>query len=314
MQSQTLDQPLATPDSSSRTTPPGPKGLSFDEQFGSLREVPFDCPVHGPVTARQVCLSSGWTDARCPDCDREREAKAEAAEVERQQAVAAERRRSAVQANLARSGIPARFELCDFAGYVTTDPGQRKALTRCREYAGGLATHLRTGASLILCGTAGTGKTHLACAIAREAILTHVQAVRFTTVGKAMRAVKSTYRRQSEDTEDDALREFTRPGLLILDEVGVQFGSDAERNILFEIVNERYGAMLPTILISNLALDGLREFVGDRVLDRLKENGGQLVVFDWVSHRGKQQAEPTVRTEGFDRTLMPRYTKAELGL
>jgi DNA replication protein DnaC len=44
--------------------------------------------------------------------------------------------------------------------------------------------------------------------------------------------------------------------------------------------------MKPTILISNLAIGPLAEFAGDRVIDRMKENGGKLVVFDWKSHRG----------------------------
>ena len=80
---------------------------------------------------------------------------------------------------------------------------------------------------------------------------------------------------------------YSKYELLVLDEIGVQFGSDAEKLIMFDIINERYEAMRPTILISNLALSGLSEFVGDRIVDRMKENGGKLMVFDWESHRGK---------------------------
>ena len=46
---------------------------------------------------------------------------------------------------------------------------------------------------------------------------------------------------------------FIRPDLLILDEVGVQFGSETEKMILFEIINGRYEQLKPTIVISNLA-------------------------------------------------------------
>lgn len=85
------------------------------------------------------------------------------------------------------------------------------------------------------------------------------------------------------------------PDLLILDEVGVQFGSDTERLLLFDILNERYERRRPTILMSNLALDdaeeggrvvpGIKSYLGERVFDRLREDGGQSVVFDWPSHR-----------------------------
>jgi DNA replication protein DnaC len=43
----------------------------------------------------------------------------------------------------------------------------------------------------------------------------------------------------------------------------------------------------PTIVISNLAKDGLQDYLGERAFDRLRENGGKLVVFDWESYRSK---------------------------
>lgn len=73
--------------------------------------------------------------------------------------------------------------------------------------------------------------------------------------------------------------------MLILDEVGVQFGSESEKIILFEILNERYLNMKPTILISNLNPAALQEYVGERVMDRMRENGGIILKFDWKSHR-----------------------------
>jgi len=87
-------------------------------------------------------------------------------------------------------------------------------------------------------------------------------------------------------SEDEAIAFFVAPDLLVLDEIGVQYGSETEKNILFEIVNERYEAMKPTILISNLAMTTLTEYAGERVIDRMKENGGKCIVFDWKSRRG----------------------------
>lgn len=70
---------------------------------------------------------------------------------------------------------------------------------------------------------------------------------------RAVRSVKETYAKGSGRTEAQALRDLVDPDLLILDEVGVQFGSDTEKLILFEIINGRYEASRPTIVISNLA-------------------------------------------------------------
>ena len=89
----------------------------------------------------------------------------------------------------------------------------------------------------------GTGKNHLALAIARHAITEHQSSAIFTTALKIAREYKSTWSKNSTRTEDEVIRQFTKPDLLIIDEVGVQFGSEAEKMIMFEIINTRYERM-----------------------------------------------------------------------
>ena len=79
------------------------------------------------------------------------------------------------------------------------------------------------------------------------------------------------------------------PELLILDEVGVQFGSETEKLMLFDVLNERYEKRKPCVLLSNLAIDDVKAFLGERVFDRLREDGGEAVAFDWESYRGRKQ-------------------------
>ena len=43
--------------------------------------------------------------------------------------------------------------------------------------------------------------------------------------------------------------------------------------------------MKPTILLSNLNIEGLGEYLGERVMDRLREGGGKMIAFDWDSYR-----------------------------
>ena len=71
----------------------------------------------------------------------------------------------------------------------------------------------------------------------------------------------------------------------MLDEIGIQFGSDTERMYLFEVVNRRYENALPTVLISNLDRDKFRDEVGERVIDRLREDGGRMIAFSGESFR-----------------------------
>ena len=80
------------------------------------------------------------------------------------------------------------------------------------------------------------------------------------------------------------MEKYCYPGLLIIDEIGVQYGTDSERNILFEVINDRYEDMLPTIMISNLPLNELAPLLGERVVDRMLE-GGAVLSFNWPSYR-----------------------------
>lgn len=137
---------------------------------------------------------------------------------------------------------------------------------------------------MIFCGTPGTGKTHLACSIANYLVAEDYSPL-FISVIKAIRRIKETYRRDSVFKEQDIFDRFTSFDLLILDEIGVQFGTRAEEMIVTEIINERYEANKPTILISNLPVDGLAKYLKPRVMERMEENGGIIVAFDWKSHR-----------------------------
>ena len=109
----------------------------------------------------------------------------------------------------------------------------------------------------------------------------------FTTVMRAIRSVKDTWGGGSGKSETQAIAALVYPDLLILDEVGVQFGSDTEKLILFDVLNERYEKRRPTLLLSNFGVDEVQAYLGDRIFDRLREDGGEAVPFDWESQRGK---------------------------
>ena len=106
----------------------------------------------------------------------------------------------------------------------------------------------------------------------------------FVTVQRLTRRVKDSWSNQNE-TESEIVNVFASPDLLILDEVGVQFGSEFEKQILFDVLNERYEKLKPSILLSNIPGEQLADYLGERVTDRLRENGGKMIGFDWDSYR-----------------------------
>lgn len=262
-----------------------------------VREVTKTCPVHGDYRAKAWVFYKREMTSNCPQCEEERKAE-EVARQRREELADRQRRLSHL---LGTSGIPARFQGRSFANYRAENDKQRRVLAVAQTYAERFEERLRHGGGLVFCGLPGTGKTHLATAIGNHVIQQHGRAVLFVTVMRALRAVKETWQKDAERTEREVLRQLLDPDLLILDEVGVQFGSEAEKLILFEIINGRYEAMRPTILLSNLPEAELGDYIGVRTLDRMREGGGAVLAFDWDSYRTRvhkddqlpgQQVEP----------------------
>ena len=249
--------------------------------MNTLRNKPREtrhCEHHGDYESVNY-LGTVWS--QCPECS-----KNESAEKSKQEAIeTAEDKRRRWESRLAHSCIPPRFRDRTLGNYVASNDAQRNALKFCQDYAHNFDEIKRSGKSIIFCGRPGTGKTHLAIGIATEVMKNNKANVLFITVMKAIRRIKNTWSNDAEETEGQVINLLASPDLLILDEIGVQYGSDTEENFIFEIINERYQNRLPTILISNLDIDGVRKYLGDRVFDRLREDDGKLIPFTWDSYR-----------------------------
>lgn len=243
-----------------------------------------ECPTHGHYEGKRIAASvlSRPIDQPCPKCSAER--------VEKQTRLEEERRKQAfdraVLRALENNCIPKRFRDCTLDNYIASTPAQKRLVA----IAKGIVPKIvdGSGASLVLVGKPGTGKTHLAAAIGR-AVCEQGKTVIFGTVLSIIRHIKSSYHKSSTLTETEAVETFLEPDLLILDEVGAQVGSEYEKMLMFELINERYADCKSTILISNLDQTELTAYLGDRVMDRFRE-GGAVVAFDWTSYRGKVAA------------------------
>lgn len=255
----------------SRTTGPGLQRMGVSDMETRER----GCDYHPNYVSSLI--AGNWSE--CPKCIQE-QIDHEVSEAGKK--AHAERLAAQSQFLLKKAAIPPRFADRRLDTFTVQSNGQGKALCVAQQYVNDFDK--TSGQSLIFCGGVGAGKTHLAVGIAHELIARQCMCI-FTSVIGAIRSVKETYSRNSDATEREALDALIKPDLLILDEVGVQFGSDAEKLILFEIINGRYENMKSTIVISNLAMDKLSEYLGERVVDRLREGGGKMVVFDWPSYR-----------------------------
>ena len=105
-----------------------------------------------------------------------------------------------------------------------------------------------------------------------------------------IRAIRGTWRKESEKSETEVIQMFSSVPLLVLDEIGVQYGTDGEQTIIFDVLDRRYRDMKPTILLTNQDKKGFKEFIGDRSFDRLVETS-RWVSFDWDSYRATARKE-----------------------
>lgn len=187
-------------------------------------------------------------------------------------------------ARLAHCGLRGRYLDVTLDNFTATTPAQRAVLKACRGYANTACEGSRGG--LMLLGTVGTGKSHLLAAMARHLRVERAVTAKVTTPRDIVRELRACWAKGAEKTEEDVIDDLSRRlDVLLLDEAGMGFGSDAELVQLFEVVDARYALGNPTVLASNLAAPALKAALGDRIFDRLRE-GAQVLVMNWPSHRG----------------------------
>ena len=213
-------------------------------------------------------------------------------------------RASRIKMLLADSGLVGRQLSSTFETYIATTPKQQAILADCRAY---MALFVKgeppPTTSLWLLGVPGTGKSHLGAAMVNHVINSSATPARMHSSQEIIRMLRATWNRDKpvaplawEDghgyheepvrTEDDLIHDIAHCKLLVLDEIGVGHGSNAEHVQLFEVLDLRYKLEKPTVLLSNLAPSALKIALGERVYDRLRE-GATVKACDWKSYRGE---------------------------
>lgn len=177
--------------------------------------------------------------------------------------------------------IPTRFVEKSLDNFAVKDAWQAQAKAKVKNYIDNLEQYADQGRSLIFLGNVGTGKTHLAVSLLKAFLQKGGSGV-FLSVSDLILDIRDSW---GKGSAREKIELYASADLLVLDEVGVQAGTENERQILFSIINRRYNEVKPTVLISNLNIQGFKDFVGKRIFDRLKENGGDLIAFTGNSYR-----------------------------
>lgn len=191
---------------------------------------------------------------------------------------------------VSRASIPRRHRLCA----KNRDEHQQWASVRDT-----LTNDIGTGFLMALIGKRGTGKTQLAADLIAISARTGRSGL-YVSAMEIFLQIRATYAREGE-CELDAIERFTRPAMLVIDEIQQRGESDFENRILAYIIDKRYGDMSDTIVIGNLTPQGLEASLDPSIVDRLRETGG-IVQCVWQSFRRKtpesQKASEDVQNHG----------------
>ena len=238
------------------------------------------CEKHGEFEIRTAGYGAATIRVeRCPACSKEDAAREESKRLEKERA----ERQAKIEARLDQAGIPPLFRDRSFDNYEVKTESQRAALGKFKSFAVNFPTHRKTGTVLVGMGRVGTGKSHLACACANYLMSQGVTAY-YTSTSRLFTKIRSTWAKSASISEEQLLKQLEQIDLMIVDEVGVQRGTDDEQRTLHELLEARRLNRKPTILLTNLDWANLKAYIGERFTDRMIESGVS-VLFDWESHR-----------------------------
>ncbi len=140
-------------------------------------------------------------------------------------------------------------------------PGVRQAFDICLKYA------QNPDGWLLLTGSFGCGKTHLAAAIANYVAQGQVTYPLFTVVPDLLDYLRATFAPDHESNYDSRFNEVRNASLLVLDDLGTENSTPWATEKLFQIINYRYNQRRPTIITTNRDLDRMDPRIASRIKD-----------------------------------------------
>ena len=165
-------------------------------------------------------------------------------------------------------------------GYKVTNEMQQYAKETAIEYIN--TFNAAKGKSLILQGTYGTGKTHLAYAIAK-AVKAKGYSVVFMHVPHLMERIKATYNKSSTETTEELVEMLSNVDLLVLDDIGTENTPHALSKI-YSIVDNRLG--MNNIYTTNLTNSQLNQNIDWQRINSRMQNNARRVKMIGEDYRG----------------------------
>jgi DNA replication protein DnaC len=166
------------------------------------------------------------------------------------------RREVRVAALLERARIPRRYQHCLFESYTANFPGADASLAAAhlmaRRFVDGYPATTE-GRGLLLTGSIGVGKTHLAVGILHSLVVEKGVHGLFCDYRELLKEIQHSYSPQVLTTELEILRPVFEAEVLVLDELGASKPTEWVWDTVAHILNTRYNDKRTTIITSNYA-------------------------------------------------------------
>lgn len=235
------------------------------EQWGELVE--FTCDVHGKYMQHEKLDG-------CPACDEEQRS-----EKNRQDSI--EKHRKMLEARWEDCGFPPKYKGITFDAWNVYSDKMQEMKDAAIAFANCEIDRL------MMIGSCGTGKTMLAAAIAGEMAKDLDCYPVYITASRLIRSIRDNWQSR-EYTEQESMDRYINCSVLIVDELGAGRCTEDDKLIISEILCDRYASDKPTLVISNLNAQQIKESVlDDRAIDRMRM--GKVITSNWKSMR-KQDA------------------------
>ena len=157
---------------------------------------------------------------------------------------------------LERARIPKRYEHCTLDSYESAFRGLNKTLAaahmRARKFVEGYPIE-SGGTGLLLTGSIGVGKTHLAVGILQAVIAERGASGLFWDYRELLKEVQNSYNQGVQATEMEILRPICNAEVLVLDELGAAKPSEWVWDTVAQVLNSRYNDRRTTIITTNYA-------------------------------------------------------------
>jgi DNA replication protein DnaC len=198
---------------------------------------------------------------------------------------------------LAAAQIPTRYMDCTLdafdPSYPGADPSLGRALQTARKFAETYPVDTG-GRGLLLAGTAGLGKTHLAVGILRRLIQERGAKGLFCDYRELLKSIQNSYNPEVRTTELELLKPVFAAEVLVLDDLGAQKPNEWVWDTVALILNTRYNDRQTTIITTNypdqpagagVKIDRggakaaiLEDTLGDRIGDRMRSRLAEMCV------------------------------------